>query len=328
MRRALAAFVVLFVVVACDDEHRRTPPGFVFRGGPCQAAPGELPAPDCDDAEGSCTSTSACALSCGDETTCLPLANNAGKDVVDLRFRRLNIAAPPALAGSFIQRVVVDTNLDLAAPRCAETGTGLFSWIMRVDLARNVLTTGGAPPAADPFGRGFCFADLLIGETHIAPITTPVERTGNTFRTLEQLDLNIPIYQDTTNALILPISAARVEGATLSADGNCIGRFNAAALDGTCAEDRTLCSKWQTGGALGGFITLENADRVTIRELNRSLCAYLAAENTATCARDGAGRISYRGDYCSTDRMPGSCADSVWLAATFAASAVSIGTCD
>ena len=333
-RWALAcSAVAVLAFLACDDEHRRTAPGQVFGGGRCEALPGQLPAPDCDSSERACSAGQSCtiAASCGATATCLPLADNTGRDVLDLRIRRLNIASPAVLAGAFIQSTVVNGNLDLAAPQCAESGTGLFSWILRLDMRMNLLTTGGAPPALDPFGKGFCFADLTIGATKISPITTRIERSGNTFRTLEQRDVNIPIYStpDPASALILPISAARIEGATLSADGNCIGRFNPAALDSACTEDRALCSKWATGGALGGFITLENAEKVTIRELgNRSICAYLAAESTPTCARDASGRITFRGDYCSVDHAAGSCADSVWLAATFAASAVTIGSCE
>ena len=40
------------------------------------------------------------------------------------------------------------------------------------------------------------------------------------------------------------------------------------------------------------------------------------------CARDPAGKITFKGDFCSVDKQPGSCGDSVWLAATFAALAV------
>ena len=61
-----------------------------------------------------------------------------------------------------------------------------------------------------------------------------------------------------------------------------------------------------------------------IRDLNnKSLCSFLAGE-ADNCARDGAGKILFKGDYCSTDKKPDGCADSVWLAATFAASAAKI----
>jgi hypothetical protein len=117
----------------------------------------------------------------------------------------------------------------------------------------------------------------------------------------------------------------RIEGVTISDEGNCVGALNTAALDPSCADDRSICSKWRTAGSLGGYITLEQADGVKIRDLNnKSLCSLLAGESALTCPRDGAGQILYKGDYCSKDGQGGSCGDSVWLAATFAASAAKI----
>lgn len=320
------------VVLACeDDPHRRTAPGQVLGGGgACEALPGELPRADCDDSEKICTPAPGCAIDealCGSKSTCLPIGDNTGKEVLDLRIRRLNIAAPAALASPFIQNTVVNSGIDLAQPACAEGGQGLFTWILRVDKTANTLVTGGAPPAADPLGQGFCFASFEIGGTKVTPITAKIELTGDTFKTVERQDVNIPIFlsEQLSSAIILPIRDARIEDVTLSPDGNCIGAFNAAALDPACVEDRTLCSKWSTAGALGGFITLEEADAVKIRDLNnKSLCAFLASDAGLVCGRDAAGKIVFKGDYCSTDKSPGSCQDSVWLAATFAASAAKI----
>lgn len=332
MRRLVLLGVVALVGVgavalACDDEHRRTPPG-KFSGGACQAAPGQLPRPDCDDSTNECTATG-CVIDearCGSTSTCLPLGDNKGKPIVDLRIRRLNIAAPEALAQPLLQNAVVNTGIDLAENTCGEKGNGLFTWLIRVDTQENTLLTGGAPPSNDAIGKGFCFARFDLGGTKIEPISAKIERTGDTLRTAEPLDVNIPIFltESLSSAIILPITGARVEGVKLTDDGNCIGKFNAAALDNTCEEDRTTCQKWTTAGALGGYITLEQADAVKIATLgNKSLCAFLASEGTS-CARDGAGKIVFKGDYCSTDNSPGSCGDSVWLAATFAASAVKI----
>jgi hypothetical protein len=328
---ALAAAAIGVIALACDDEHRRTPPGkIVGGGGACEAKPGELPSADCDDSLRSCTPVPGCEIDeakCGSKSTCLPLANNEGKDVVDLRLRRLNIAAPPALAGPFIQNTVVNSGIDLAEKSCAEKGKGLFTWLLRVDKRARTVVTGGAPPSSDPFGQGFCFASFELNGTKIEPVSVKIEMNGNTFRSTEPVDINIPIFlsEELSSAIILPIRDARIEDVTLSPDGNCVGSFNAAALDPSCAEDRDLCPKWRTAGALGGYITLEQADTVKIRDLNdKSLCAFLASEQGSVCARDASGNIQFRGDYCSKDKQPGSCQNSVWLAATFAASAVKI----
>lgn len=320
------------VALACDDDpHLRTPPGKVFGGGggACEAPPGELPSPDCDDSENLCESTAACPVDearCGSTSTCLPLADNSGKDVVDLRLRRLNIAAPEALAGAIIQNVVINSGIDLDEKTCGENGRGLFSWLLRVDKTAGTVVTGGAPPSSDPIGKGFCFADFTLGETKIAPVKLDIEFNGDTFKTVERANVNIPIFlsEELSSAIILPISDARIEGVTLSEDGNCIGAYNAGALDKNCIEDRGLCPKWATAGALGGFITLEEADAVKIADLNnRSLCAFLSGD-PLVCERDASGKIAFEGDFCSTDRAPGGCKDSVWMAATFAASAAKI----
>lgn len=328
---ALGGVAALAVLACEDDPHLRTPPGKALGGGgACEAKPGELPAPDCDNSEKLCTPVPGCEIDearCGSKSTCLPLADNKGKDVLDLRIRRLNIAAPEALAGELIQNAVVNSGIDLAQPSCAENGKGLFTWLLRVDKSAGSIVTGGAPPSSDPFGQGFCFASFEIGGAKVQPITAKIELTGDTFKTLERQNVNIPIFlsEALSSAIILPIRDARIEGVTLSADGNCIGAFNAAALDQSCTEDRSLCSKWTTAGALGGFITLEEADGVKIKDIgNKSLCAFLASDSGLVCGRDAAGKIVYKGDFCSTDKSPGSCQDSVWLAATFAASAAKI----
>jgi hypothetical protein len=343
MRRSLRSYaplalvtglagVAAAVVFACaDDPHLRTPPGKVLGGGgACEAKPGDLPKPDCDDSEQSCSLTPGCVVDearCGSKSTCLPIGDNKGKSVLDLRMRRLNVAAPPALASPFIQNTVINSGIELKEPACAEKGQGLFTWILRVDRTANTLITGGAPPATDPLGQGFCFANFETNGTKIQPLTTKIEFTGDTFKTLELQDVNIPIFltEQLNSSIILPLRDVRIEGVTLSAEGNCIGAYNEAALDPSCTEDRSLCSKWSTSGALGGFITLEEADVVKIRDLGgKSLCAFLATDSGLVCARDGAGKIAYKGDYCSTNKTPGGCQDSVWLAATFAASAAKV----
>ena len=74
-------------------------------------------------------------------------------------------------------------------------------------------------------------------------------------------------------------------------------------------------------------MTLEEADAVTIQELARSLCVVLSKGvpgANGKCARDSAGKIAFKGDYCSTSKTAGDCGDSMWLAATFAASGATI----
>jgi hypothetical protein len=328
---ALAGFgAAAWVAIACnDDPHRRTSPEQARGGGgACAAAPGELPAPNCDNSENKCESNPGCSIDearCGSKSTCLPIGDNKGKDVQDFRIRRLNIATPEALAGELIQNTVVTLNIDLAEKSCGEQGKGLFTWLLQVDRKNNTLTTGGAPPPTDAIGQGFCFARFDLGPTKVEPITTKIVFDGDKFRSTDRLKVKIPIFlnEDVGSVILLPISDVVLDGVTISDDGNCIGRFNEIALDPGCFDD-SLCSKWTTSGSLGGYITLEEADQVKIRDLNnKSLCSFLAGE-AESCARDPSGKILFKGDYCSTDKTAGSCADSVWLAATFAASAAKI----
>jgi hypothetical protein len=341
--RSLAPVAVLLglgaittaVVVACVDEpHRRTPPGKNFGGGggACEAKTGELPKADCDNSEKTCTG-GGCKIDearCGSTSTCLPTADNGDKNVLNFRIRRLNLAAPAALASDFIQNTVVNAGMDLK-DECGEDGKGLFNWLIQIDKSTNTMITGGAPPAHDPLGQGFCFASFQLGGTTIQSVSSKIEFTGeNTFRSTDKVVLNIPIFLSDalSSAIILPLRDARLENVTMSSDGrgtNCIGSFNPTALDSTCSEDRALCPRWQTAGALGGYITLEDADGVKIADLaNKSLCAFLASDPGLTCNRDAQGKIIYQGDYCSTTTSPGGCLDSVWLSATFAASAAPI----
>lgn len=330
---AAAAGVLGLVVFACaDDPHRRTTPeqANAGSGGTCATKPGELPPPSCDDSDNDCQAQPGCTIDeahCGSKSTCLPIGENKGKSVLDFRIRRLNIVTPPTLASDFIQNTIVGLNIDLDDKSCGELGKGLFTWILRVDKTQNRLLTGGAPPSHDPFGTGWCFAQFQVGTNKVAPIDVPIQFDGDTFKTLEPKDIKIPIFlgDDIASVVLLPISEARIENVTIGSDGDCIGSFNPDALDPQCYDDRKTCLKWRGGGSLGGYITLEDADTVKIRELNyKSLCSFLSGEQTLTCGRDASGKILYQGDYCAKDHTAGGCADSVWLAATFTASAAKI----
>ena len=317
-----------WIALACsDDPHRRTSPEQAAGGGgACAAEPGKLPPPDCDNSDNStCAPNQGCTIDearCGSASTCLPVGSNKGKDVLDFRIRRLNIATPAALAGEFIQKNIVTLNIDMAEKSCGERGKGLFTWLLQVDRKKSTLVTGGAPPPTDAIGQGYCFARFDVGPTNIVPITSKIEFTGDTFRLTERQKVKIPIFTDTGSVIILPITDLQVESVAISDDGDCIGKLNPAALDSNCA-DGADCSKWKTAGAIAGYITLAEADDVFIDLLGKSLCAFFSGD-PVKCARNPAGKIVFPGDFCSTDKQAGSCADSMWLAATFAAAAVKI----
>lgn len=306
-------------------------------GGACSASPGVLPAPDCDNSTETC-SGGGCNIDskCGSPQTCLPLSDNTGKSVLDFRMRRLNVAAPAALAQAFVQNTVVTANIDLAgtpaSPTCGDEGQGAFNWLLEVDKNANTLKTGGATPSTDPFGVGYCFYNHTTnGGIPVSPATLNIhfESDGNTFHTDPTPKLQVPIFLngDVNNVIVLPLSQVVMQGVSMTNDGNCIGAFQLASLDSKCGViDESSCEKWKTAGALGGYITLEDADGVNIDILNESLCVLLTGASKGPdgkCPRSG-GQLTNKGDFCSTTDSAGGCQDSYWLAATFAAAAVKI----
>jgi hypothetical protein len=297
----------------------------------CFTTPGEFPPSNCDPSTNKCGGGS-CAIDegkCGSKSTCLPMASNAGKDVLDFRIRRLNIAAPDALAAFQAQKLIITANVELPAKECGEGGVGGFNWLLRFDKKNGTLTTGGAPPSTDPFGLGYCFVARNVGGVEIGPVKTSFA-AGSTgalsSATMERL--YVPIFRagDVNRAVILPLSGVSIRNVNISSDGACIGALNASALAADCSDDAKTCSKWKTAGTIAGYITLEEADTIDLPEFQESLCVLLTKSTKGAdgkCVRDG-GKIKATGDYCSKTRAACGCADSFWLAATFAASAVKI----
>ena len=316
-------------------------------GKPCAAAAGQVPNAECDDGDESLcpTTPTACAISepqCGSTSTCEPLANNTGSTTQSFRMRRLIVVAPPALASSAVQTLVVNGGVDMNEKQCGETQTGDFSWLLSFDTAKSTLTTGGAPPcdianspSCDPFTTGYCFVNKTVSGIAIAPVTTPITKGGDgTYSTATIASLNIPIYFGSPPAIItLPINNASLSGVKISTDGNCIGSVNTKALQADCTDSYTGCSKWLTDGAVTGYVTLAQAEKVHVTLLNESLCVLLSSEahpvvaagtGFKSCILDASGNPTEKGNYCSSPAGPGGCQDSFWLAATFAASAVTI----
>jgi hypothetical protein len=326
--------------------------------GVCAPAPGTFPNAECESsALDGCIAGSTCAINeavCGSKSTCLPMGNNMGQAVQNFRLRRLTVNSPASLAKGFVQKAVLDKGIDLhadgtmlngaATPQCGEHGDGAFNWLITLDTGAKTVKTGGAPPSVDPFGVGYCYANGTLGGIAVAPITN-VSYTMNPDGTLGAgpvANLNVPIFVhgDVNNVVVLPLHNANFSEVKISTDGNCIGSFNTGALDNSCNDvSRDDCSKWHTDGALGGYISLEESDKVAVQDLNATLCVLLTSSTGVVpatggvmcgatpcpaCKRDASGKIAFQGDYCSTTKAAGGCADSFWLSATFAASAVKI----
>jgi hypothetical protein len=260
------------------------------------------------------------------------MADNSKSAKWDLRIRRLYATAPAKLTD--LQKIIVDKGINLPLKLgCGESGDGAFNWLMQIDKAAKTLKTGGAPPASDPFGKGYCFYDSTVkGVGPVGPSLAKLDFASDTEFSTQPYDrVNVPIFVagDINNVVVLPITKAVIRDVKISADGNCIGSFNAPAVGKNCVDsDPDQCSRWHTSGTIGGYITLEDADRVNVDILSETMCILLAGVSPkpadGKCPRDGAGKITAKGDFCSTTGKAGDCLDSFWLSATFAASAVKI----
>jgi hypothetical protein len=325
--------------------------GFVGVGdSACSSEAGVLPDPNCHvpfvGTALSCTSSgSVCAVtknsdgtSCG-EPLCLNMATNVAP-VYNFRMEAIYVASPPILsAKSLVASAVVTPSVGLNQGTCgyyvgkSSLGTvlaGAFNWIIQVNTETKMLTTGGAPPVTDPYGKGYCFVDETDTPDGgmpipLKPLVAPVEINGNTVTGKPQTTvLNIPIFQSSSNLkdpIVLPIRGAEIQF-TMSTDGNCIGDINPdwyqfAGSGSAGCQDRSpdSCPKWFTNGSLAGYITLADAQNVFVAALGENLCALLETESTC---------MPNMGDYCSTTGTAGGCKDSFWLSATFAANAVKI----
>jgi len=246
----------------------------------------------------------------------------------------LTLAAPTALKTGIVAGILGGA-VAPANPGCNLIGVATFNWLLQFDTAAAALKTGGAKPVADA-NSGYAFVDEMVQGKHIQPVTFGGVTPGanGSFSVAQGLDLIMPIYLDAagTSVLILPLKGARFTMGTLSASHNCIGHYNGEGLEpaNSCLPDATNHA-FITGAKLGGMITLEDADTITINSLAQSLCVLLS-QNTAmygeknalgvtVCKRTN-GVINFQGDTCS---MAGStCKDAVVLSGDFAASSIQI----
>jgi hypothetical protein len=271
------------------------------------------------------------------DKSCIGLVDNAGQMKYGLRMSQLTITSPTALTKGIISQTVA-SSVTPQVPSCNLMGAATFNWLLQFDLAAGTLKTGFAKPVSDP-AKGYDFVDetLNLGGSsfHIQPVTvmSKPDASGNFSAPASTEPLFIPVYLDVaaTQVLLLPVHDARFPMGTVSSNNNCIGKFNAAGLspDNSCLAD-DMNPTFITGGSLDGFITLEEADTVTISALGQSMCVLLSGDSatygdgakpTAHCKRTN-NVINFQGDMCS---MAGqTCKDSVHLSGKFAASSIKI----
>ncbi len=279
------------------------------------------------------------------QSDCIAFVDNSAKDTFALRISNLSITAPVALTDPTVAALLAKgVNLDYPECKAATgdaifTGDGTFSWILEFNKTDGTLRTGGAVLEADP-NAGYCFVNQMIDGFQVEPLVTnaPLGADGS-FEITENRDVVVPIYTtpgDTTSVILLPLRGVRLFDAKVSADNNCIGAFNVDGLDpnNLCLADNQT-PQFLDGASLEGYVTLEEADQVTVPTLgNASLCTLLAKDpmyvdaTGKKCLRDGMGKITFTGDWCDATNAAAdaTCKDSVKLAATLAASGVALRT--
>jgi hypothetical protein len=273
---------------------------------------------------------------CNAASSCLALADNTGQAVESFRVRKLQMVAPAALATTVVQKVVWDQSVNLHG-LCGEQGDGSLDIVMRLDTTSGALTFGSGNVSSDPVGAGYCFGTGSVDGMKVAPVTLGTSRnTDGTLSTTKASEVVLPVFAPGVPlGLALPIRELQLQEVSVTSGGNCIGSYNPNAITSVmgniCTDDITACARWTTAGTLTGFITLEDADAVVVPQLSESLCVLLTPNtppdtsnpNEKLCARSN-GKIIATGDYCSTTDSPGGCGDSVWFAATLAASAAKV----
>jgi hypothetical protein len=270
------------------------------------------------------------------DSDCIALKDNATGSI-DLRMAQLTITEPAVLAKGIVANIVangVQMNLD----ECNLAGEGTFSWILSFDPATGMVKTGGAKPVTDPTA-GYCFVNEMLGGKQISPITVASGLMGGKFKGSVN-DINVPIYLNAaaSSYVLMPLHGVELDG-TISADNNCIGKYNADTLDpkANCLAQPGKPA-FTNAGNLNGYITLEEADTVIVDTLAQSLCVLLSGNaamygdggSPAKCKRDAAMKIVYQGGWCGMTNAAATmdCADAEKLGAQYAASAVKVnGDC-
>jgi len=292
---------------------------------------GTTPEASCEQTNPLCTAV---------ESECVALFDNRERTKFGLRMAQLTITKPDILAGPAIGKVVSDA-VRMNLQQCRLNGTGTFSWLIEFDTMTGTARTGGALPQADPT-KGYCFVDTTVGAFPIQAIEVPAPITDGRFDA-DVGDLIVPIYLGADpggTPITLPLHQAKLSDGTVTADNNCIGRYNAEGLDpdNLCLAD-DVNPTFINGAKLTAFITIEEADSVEVEDLGQSLCVILSGDaNTygdggdpiSHCLRDAGGAINLKGDWCAATNSAAtaSCQDAFQLGAEFAASAVEItGTC-
>lgn len=278
-------------------------------------------------AEGPCApDVSKCA---GAASSCLALELACETNPRLLRVSELAVSAPAGLTGAVGNILAGAARADLED--CYLKGSGTFSWLLQLDAAKSTLKLGTAPGADTP-ESGYCFettsVDVAGTPVTVVPVIVSATVDASGVVQAEEIDSHTVVIDLGGTYLPLPLRALRFVETLVSADGACIGQFNAANLrtDNLCLPEDGIPS-FLPGGKLEAYITLEESDGLIIETLGMSVCALLTGTDDGgapkRCPRT-AGVIDVEGDWCaqSNDAASPTCHDAVHFMATFAAGAV------
>jgi hypothetical protein len=271
------------------------------------------------------------------DAECVALVDNAGAAQFGLRMSQIVISKPDSLAAATFTGKTVASGVALDMKQCFLNGQGTFSWLLYFDTASNTVCTGGAKPVTNP-ADGYTFVDETINQGGVDFVIKPVKFDADVstgaFASPAGQDIVVPVYTADMSVVLLPLKKARIFDAKLSADHNCVGKFNAEGLDpfnncGPYPEEGQF--SFINSGKIDGYITLEDADDVIVELAGASLCALLTGQDDGAmpikkCKRDAMGKIAFSGDWCDATNAAATatCADAMRLGADFAASAVKV----
>jgi hypothetical protein len=208
---------------------------------------------------------------------CIALADNQGAATAGLRISQLTFAKPALLVSGGLVGNLVANSVQMNLDQCNLAGGGTFSWLLQFDPAKDTLRTGGAKPAADPFG-GYCFVNELLGGLAIAPVEVQSGLASGSFAAGVG-DMIVPIFLDASASqyVLLPLKGGKLTG-ELSGDSNCIGAYNANKLDpaNNCIAEPPDKLQFTNAGTLDAAMTLEDADAIIVDALAQSLCVLLS----------------------------------------------------
>lgn len=287
---------------------------------------------------GACFGTDpACGIG---NSPCYAMTDNAGQTTQSFRIHQIVAQAPPALKG--LQTLVLSPNVPLKLDACNLYGKGRINWLFSYDTTAQKLTIGGGPPMPDASKAkdGTCMLDIddTAAGIHMKPGTVDATVAADGTVTASSLDeIALPIYLDDAGASVvyLPVRKLHLENLKVTDGGNCMGHFRGDELPtDTCVAPAGEYA-WTTGGVIKGTITVEDSDKVFVKDLSESLCVLLSGDPTTYgdgdvgnvhCKKDGAGKPTLKGDWdLATDAaVAAGTGDSFQLVADFAAGAFKV----